>query len=62
MWDLHITKQKEKATENNSKKEGEMIQDRKIRSCIDCDSKHNWILQANQTNHNTKYYNIKPIV
>ena len=54
-----MMKNKEKVTENNSKKYGEMIQDRKIQSCLDCDAKHKWIFQANWSNHNPNSYKSK---
>ena len=51
MWDLKIMKNKEKVGEKNSKNEGEIIPNRKIRNCHDCDANRKWILpsQAKQT-------------
>ena len=38
--------------ENNSKKEEKIIPNRKSPNCLDCDANLEWILEANQTNHN----------
>ena len=57
MRDWIILKKKEKSrTKKNSKKEGEIIANRKIRNYLDFDANHKWLLEANQTNQNTKTY------
>ena len=54
-----MKKKEKERTENNSKKDGKIIPNRKIRNCLDCDTNCKWILEANQTNHNTKNYKSK---
>ena len=45
-------KKKGKGTDNNYKREGEIIPNRKHHSFHDCDTNRKCLLQADQTNHN----------
>ena len=45
-------KEKEKGGENNSKKEGGRIQNRKSWNCLYCDAKLKLIYRSRENNHN----------
>ena len=54
-----MMKNKEKGTENNSKKEEERIMNRKSRNCFGCDENPKQIQEADQNNHNLNNYKIE---
>ena len=54
MRDQSVTKNKEKGTENNYKKKGKRIPNRKSWYCLDCDKNCKCIQEDYQTNNNYK--------
>ena len=49
-------KNKEKGVEKNSKKDGEILTNRKIHNFLDCGANQKHIFQYNQINHNPNIY------